>query len=123
VEKILDTDQFPDALLDNTESPVEESRQTNQPQQDRRLEEFSNRLDILGSLVEQIFISPVDNARADDRLHQQYHCHVCDIKFGNSSPVSNRFSDLIVNLWIDDYRNVLSVPVDLFKKFLTLMTT
>jgi hypothetical protein len=40
VEKILDTDQFPDALLDNTESPVEESRQTNQTQQDRRLEEF-----------------------------------------------------------------------------------
>ncbi|XP_068912254.1 E3 ubiquitin-protein ligase RNF115-like [Tenebrio molitor] len=86
VEKILDTDQFPEALLDNTESPVEESRQTNQPRQDRRLEEFSTRLDILGSLVEQIFISPVDNARVDDRLHQQYHCHVCDIKFGNSSP-------------------------------------
>ncbi|XP_068912258.1 RING finger protein 44-like isoform X2 [Tenebrio molitor] len=64
------------AILDNTESSLEESGQTNQTQQERRHEELSNRLDFLESVVEQILISSINNVRLDDRPNRQMHHQV-----------------------------------------------
>ncbi|KAJ3619818.1 hypothetical protein MTP99_005473 [Tenebrio molitor] len=64
------------AIVDNTESSLEESGQTNQTQQERRHEELSNRLDFLESVVEQILISSINNVRLDDRPNRQMHHQV-----------------------------------------------